>query len=498
MAEIRRFCYLYGNFIALWRVRVVPFWQDRRGGVGIIFALSAMVLIVVAGAAIDFGRATYARNDLQSAVDSAALAAGREVISPTDTSEQITAQQKAVAERWFQLNLRLPLGTVGPLQLAYTPGTGLNPGSTQVSVSATVPTVFLQLIGVKEFKLNVSAVTQRATTGPLDLVLVLDTTNSMAVSNKFSTLKTAAVDMVNEVMQYNTAAAPEIVRVGYVPFATYINVGPQPDTTDWLIGATSVQTPTNCGYPQRSGCSMQVRNVCDGQPCLVEVCTNMGPRICTSSETRAWQGCVGTREASLRPSIAFNKNINSNLYNRVIITSTSANIPQCSSSMQPLTINKSLLTSGINALVTSGETYIPAGLLWGWNILTPEQPMTGGRTKQEMQQAGGTKAMVLMTDGENSLSPVNAWRGGYARHMDTIYVTADYTNTLTKDLCTNIKMDGIRLFTVAFMVTDPGIKSILEQCASDGQSYFDAENNADLVAAFRDISSKLRRLKLSN
>jgi Flp pilus assembly protein TadG len=124
MAEIRRFCYLYGNFIALWRVRVVPFWQDRRGGVGIIFALSAMVLIVVAGAAIDFGRATYARNDLQSAVDSAALAAGREVISPTDTSEQITAQQKAVAERWFQLNLRLPLGTVGPLQLVYTPGIG--------------------------------------------------------------------------------------------------------------------------------------------------------------------------------------------------------------------------------------------------------------------------------------------------------------------------------------------------------------------------------------
>ena len=77
-------------------------------------------------------------------------------------------------------------------------------------------------------------------------------------------------------------------------------------------------------------------------------------------------------------------------------------------------------------------------------------------------------------------------------------MTADDTNQLTENLCANIKMDGIRLFTVAFMVTDPGIKSILEQCASDGQSYFDAENNADLVAAFRDISSKLRRLKLSN
>lgn len=124
MTEVLLSCRVYGSFLALWRVCTVPFWQDRQGAVGITFALLAMVLIVVAGAAVDFGRATHARNDLQSAIGSAALAAGREVISPTDTSEQITAQQKAVAERWFQLNLTLPLGTVGPLQLVYTPGIG--------------------------------------------------------------------------------------------------------------------------------------------------------------------------------------------------------------------------------------------------------------------------------------------------------------------------------------------------------------------------------------
>ncbi|MEY3082441.1 MAG: hypothetical protein RJA94_2426 [Pseudomonadota bacterium] len=41
-------------------------------------------------------------------------------------------------------------------------------------------------------------------------------------------------------------------------------------------------------------------------------------------------------------------------------------------------------------------------------------------------------------------------------------MTADDTNQLTENLCANIKEHGIRLFTVAFAVTDPGIKEILE------------------------------------
>ena len=41
-------------------------------------------------------------------------------------------------------------------------------------------------------------------------------------------------------------------------------------------------------------------------------------------------------------------------------------------------------------------------------------------------------------------------------------MTADDANQLTENLCANIKERGIRLFTVAFAVTDHGIKEILE------------------------------------
>ena len=61
MTEVLLSCRVYGCFLALWRVCTVPFWQDRQGAVGITFALLAMVLIVVAGAAVDFGRGARRR-----------------------------------------------------------------------------------------------------------------------------------------------------------------------------------------------------------------------------------------------------------------------------------------------------------------------------------------------------------------------------------------------------------------------------------------------------
>ena len=77
-------------------------------------------------------------------------------------------------------------------------------------------------------------------------------------------------------------------------------------------------------------------------------------------------------------------------------------------------------------------------------------------------------------------------------------MTADDTNQLTENLCANIKEHGIRLFTVAFAVTDPGIKEILETCAAARHSHFDAEDNAALISAFMNISKAFMRLKLSN
>ena len=59
------------------RVAGREFAGDRRGSVGLVFALTAFVVLSLVGGAIDFGRAMTARDQLQNAVDASALAAAR-------------------------------------------------------------------------------------------------------------------------------------------------------------------------------------------------------------------------------------------------------------------------------------------------------------------------------------------------------------------------------------------------------------------------------------
>jgi hypothetical protein len=46
-------------------------------------------------------------------------------------------------------------------------------------------------------------------------------------------------------------------------------------------------------------------------------------------------------------------------------------------------------------------------------------------------------------------------------------------------------------------VTDPGIRSLLEKCASSPSYYFDAGNSDQLTQAFLSIAMSLRNLSLS-
>jgi len=79
-----------------------------------------------------------------------------------------------------------------------------------------------------------------------------------------------------------------------------------------------------------------------------------------------------------------------------------------------------------------------------------------------------SKFIVFMTDGDNN------------------YSSAD---TKTKTTCENAKKDGIEIFTVAFMAPSKG-RALLEYCATSNSHYYDAQDAAELVAAFKEIGDK--------
>jgi len=160
-----------------------------------------------------------------------------------------------------------------------------------------------------------------------------------------------------------------------------------------------------------------------------------------------------------------------------------------------LTESRSSVVGRINAIVpgtSSSNTYMPSGLTWGWEVLTPGGPYDNNLSA-DLQAKGGKKAMVLFTDGINTMNfrPDD----GFLRDVSGSARTP--TNVLTSTLCERIKSDGIVLFTVAFDVNDSATKNLLRNCASGNEKAFVAGDGAALAEAFGNIGNQLRNVKLT-
>jgi Flp pilus assembly protein TadG len=444
----------------------------RTGNVAITFALALIPLLLAAGMAIDYVRAISAQGVLQSAVDSAVLAAG--------ASDKVNASdiEKLVKDYLAGNKYDLHLISVDPVTVLK----GSSSGDYSVTVSGKVNTTFMALAGYITMDVGATAgIVRGSGEAPLEVALVLDTTGSMSGS-KIDTLKTAAKNLAGSVMD-----AVKDAKIGIVPFSYYVNVGVSHRHDSWMSVPADYTDPPACydTYPNRSGCTTSY-GTCysDGVPytCSWEDCTSMGAPVpqCYGAYTHKWWGCVGSRAEPLNASIG----TLSTPYPGFLETS-------CADALTDLTGAKGALNAAIDHLSAYGDTFIPGGLLWGWNILDPGVPFTNGASYADIAAKGGKKAMVLMTDGANTLAEdSDGTHGGCLPDCSA-------TDTLMLQLCQNIKDSGIILYTVLFDVTDPDIQARLDECASDTSKSFVAADNAGLISAFGKIGKSLTSLRLS-
>ena len=460
------------------------FWAHERGAIAIIFALSLIPLLLAAGVAIDLIRGQHARTALQAAVDAAVLAVGSNSESTPETVGPVIQDY---------LNVNFP----GQGLVLTATDVDFPEGSDRVgfSASATLPTTFMRVAGIDDMNINATSQAILANDGPLDLAMVVDITTSMSTQisgrSRLSHLKDAATGLANKVMTHPAA------RFAIVPYFQYVRV--DPDTyrsAPWLRIEADREMFTNCRtVTPASGCR-QVASSCDGSPCTVTQCTQPAVTSCDST-MRTWVGCVGNRGAAYHASI-------SDPTTARYLGFLHANYANCGPIMTELTNDKSAILSAITALfVPSGaETYIPSGLIWGWNMLTAEQPLTLARTKDYMQQNGGRRALVLMTDGMNSTTPENATGHRIVVPSQSTYRNwgpeqISYTQHLTSELCNKIKAEGIEIYTVAFTVDDASTDALLSGCATDPGKFYKALSPNDLLAAFEDIGDSLKRVRLA-
>lgn len=161
-------------------------FADRRGAVLAFVGIIMVVLLGMAGLALDSARGYVARSRLSRAVDAAALAGARSLRQGQDT-----ARQRA-------LTLAAANGVSAATGATVTVSFSKNAiGEDLVNVNAneTVPTTFMRVLGE-----DIMGVQSRAAAAvpPLDLALVLDQSGSLGAANAFDDLQAAAKNFVDK------------------------------------------------------------------------------------------------------------------------------------------------------------------------------------------------------------------------------------------------------------------------------------------------------------
>ena len=446
-----------------------------------MFGLTAMPLFLAAGVAIDFAHNTKVKASLQAAVVSAALAAGYD--TSLSDSEMLKLVKKYLKSNAANASLK-SLDTVTITRLGKT--------GIKVNAKGKVDNYLMGLVGMNTSEIGAEAIIKNDY-GNLEVVLVLDNTYSMSAAGKMTALKDAAHTLVDKL--YDNKGPAASLEMSLVPFPQYVNIGLSRRNAIWADVPDDYDKPYSGGYWFRPttrtyNCRMEIRKrTRDG------VTTSYQARVCDKEygpkewrtysgiKTYKWNGCVGSRNYPLNTQdTAPNSKISGLLEIK------------CSQEIITLTSRKSTISNEIDKMSASGnQTYIPAGLMWGWRMLSSDVPLTDGVSKAKMKSDNYTKAIVLMTDGENTVSP------NYPDHGKK---NGNDANKLTREICQNIKNDGsgkeqIRVYTVTFAVSDPATKKLIRECATNDSYYFDASDSATLSAAFDEIGKSLVTMFIS-
>jgi Flp pilus assembly protein TadG len=526
------------------------FLRGRRGSLLTWAALMIVPLLGFVGLATDTARAYLVRARLAQALDAAVLAAGRTTLDQAKAEE---AGRMVFLANFPAGHLDAAIG--GP---TFT----FNDSAQTVTVKATaqLPTYFVHLVGQKTFTVSASAEAMRQGTN-LEIALVLDVTGSMS-GQRIVDLKTAAKDLLDIVVYPDQTEYYS--KVAIVPYSMGVNVGSYAaqvrgnvTASKAITGATRanpvVVTSSNHGFnngdkvfiagvkgmtqinnnvdntttattsPQfwvvanrttnsfaltrSNGSNADGRNWTAYSSAGAINCTVLGCPYYTftnmsgGTSTQEISSCVSERTGShaytdAAPSTAY-----------VGRAYASTNNPCPDSPIVPMTADKALLKTKVEALQISGSTAGQIGTAWGWYMLSPKfgylWPNEGRPADYDAPET--LKIAVIMTDGEYNTAYCNGViaknsESGSGASADKINCNATNGSAFSQaeKQCAGMKAAGIIVFTVGFDVgNSQQVKDLLKNCASGPSYAYLASDGAALKQAFRNIAISISRLRLS-
>ncbi len=328
--------------MSLLRDTAARFRRDERGVIAVLFAIVALPLLMMVGGAVDYAMAGRLKQQMQSALDAAVLAAGSRASGRTPA--QIEQDARSVFAIQFQAS-----GMPAP-SVSVTMGTS----SLDMSATLEMPTVFLGIIGMSSIPIGAQAQTAWSMVR-LRIALALDNTGSMSDDGKMAALQTSTLNLLTQLQ--NSAKAAGDVYVSIVPFAKVVSVGTGNANASWIRWTDAYS--------------------CNWWYCYLD-----------------WDGAIQDRDQpfdiSNAPPVG-----NSRLFPALRASSTYG-------TPQPIvgaTNNWATLRATVAAMSPAGNTNQGIGLAWAWQTLTQGAPMNpppldSGFTYQ--------RVIILISDGLNT------------------------------------------------------------------------------------------------
>lgn len=467
------------------------FRTDTRGAVAAFVAGGVISMVGVVGLATDAARGYMVKARLGQALDSAALAGGREIFSPTRDAE---------IQMFFNANF--PPGFLGATVTG--PIIQISPDNETLTLtaSAKIDTTFMKVLGFQDLTVSTTTEVTRETTY-LDVVLAIDMSGSMTSSTggqtRIAAARAAATDLVN--ILFGNNETKELLNIGIVPWNGKVNVTRNGTVYDPAATATTAVP----GFT----------NPLTGTAQSVVHFPNNSPVPLLSPPPADWKGCVYSRfidnataddDADIafsalssatgdwnawEPVSADGEPISSGVC--VMSTNGSECTPCLSHGITALQSTKSGTIAAINELTSpTGTTNITQGLGWAWRVVKPEAPYTEANPNPDGPRQ---QAIVLLTDGENF--------GGNGDGYKTVFgygsAGRNDMNDRLRALATNIKASGVKVYAIQFANSGGPLQALMKEIASgpDAPYYHYAPDPSTLQTVFQGVANHLSELRLS-
>ena len=516
------------------------FVRRNDGNLSVAFALSLVPMITAAGVAVDYSRMSGAKSALQAALDAGVVAAATENNGRTaaELTQTVTTFVNSNKGRHEYKNLQLSVNAE-------------NDWTVTANASACVDLMFSGFLGASSFCFTGAAEAKRGK-NHLEVVLVLDNTGSMDnATNRIGNLR-AASKLLVDILE-KAATGNRTVKISLVPFVTEVNVKGEGFDMAWIdttaanplhgsnfdppVGSppgTKVNHMALFGKMQIpwKGC-VEARpapyNLNDTAPSLANPSSLFVPAFAPDEPGTATPGgnsgsgynnsylsdaVAGTDTQKQRSIVKYDFALPRPVPIVEVANSTGGaqnltNGPNraCPTPIVPLTNDYNKLRTNIAAMRhwNGSGTNVSEGLMWGWRVLSPEPPYTDGRPFSDPTVQ---KVILLLTDGENvvygaSGTPNKSDYGSYGFLASGRFNALDQTAAArnvdgwVRDTCTNLKAQGVMIYTITLEANTAANTALYGPCASRPDMYFDSPNASQLSGIFGNIAQQLVALKLT-